>query len=291
MSVDRLINILVTIMLIQMMISIGLGVPFAEIGAVARDWGLLLRAAAANYVCVPTVVIGLLLWFRTPPLIATGFLIVSVCPGASYGPPFTALARGNPRAAVGSMLVLAATSVIAAPLLLQFLVPLVTGRPALRFDAARMVGALLASQLLPLCAGPLASAMASESCKKVETAIRQAKPSSQFVSVWADPRRSLSYVRSNPLTRIRGHVRVADQQPADWVAVRQIRKQQSEDHGLLDLGAQCGGQPCYCNGQLSWHTGGDCAPGLRHLSDPCLGIGGISLGTVSNNESTNARCT
>jgi predicted Rossmann-fold nucleotide-binding protein len=31
--------------------------------------------------------------------------------------------------------------------------------------------------------------------------------------------------------------------------------------------------------------------GRGHLSDPCLGIGGISLATVSNNESTNARCT
>jgi bile acid:Na+ symporter, BASS family len=115
----------------------------------------LLRAAVANYVCVPAVVIGLLLWFRTPPLIATGFLIVAVCPGAPYGPPFTALAKGNPRAAVGLMVVLAASSVIAAPLLLQFLVPLVTGGPGLRFDAARMIRALLASQLLPLCAGLL----------------------------------------------------------------------------------------------------------------------------------------
>ena len=155
MSVDRLINVLVTITLIQMMISIGLGVTFAEIGAVARDWRLLLRAAFANYVCVPAVVIGLLFWFRPPPLIATGFLIVAVCPGAPYGPPFTALARASTRAAVGLMATLAGSSVIAAPLLLQFLVPLVTGGPALRFDAARMLRGLLASQLLPLCAGLL----------------------------------------------------------------------------------------------------------------------------------------
>jgi BASS family bile acid:Na+ symporter len=155
MSVDRLINILVTITLIQMMLSIGLSVTLADIGAVASNWGLLLRGAAANYVCVPAVVIGLLLWFHTPPLVATGFLIVAVCPGAPYGPPFTSLARGNTRAAVGLMVALAGSSVIAAPLLLQFLVPLVTGGPALRFDAPRVVRALLASQLLPLCAGLL----------------------------------------------------------------------------------------------------------------------------------------
>lgn len=153
MSVDRLINILVTITLVQMMISIGLGVPFAEIGAVAKDWDLLLHAAVSNYLCIPVVVIGLLFWFHPPPLIATGFLIVAVCPGAPYGPPFAALARGNTRAAVGLMVILAASSVIAAPLLLRFLVPLVTGAPALRFDTARMVRALLAGQLLPLCVG------------------------------------------------------------------------------------------------------------------------------------------
>jgi hypothetical protein len=61
MSADRLINLLVTIAIIQMMISVGLGVTLADIGAVATDWHLLIHAAVANYVCVPAVVIGLLL--------------------------------------------------------------------------------------------------------------------------------------------------------------------------------------------------------------------------------------
>ncbi len=61
MPVDRLINVLVTITLIQMVVSIGRGVALPDIVGVARNWGLLLRAALANYVCVLAVAIGLLL--------------------------------------------------------------------------------------------------------------------------------------------------------------------------------------------------------------------------------------
>jgi BASS family bile acid:Na+ symporter len=153
MAADRFINILVTITLIQMMIGIGFGVTFAEIVRVARNSALLVRAAIANYLCVPAIAIGLLLWFRSPPMVAAGFLIVAVCPGAPYGPPFTALAKGNAAAAVGLMVILAGSSVIAAPLLLRLLLPMVAGNSPLKIDAARMVKTLLASQLLPLCAG------------------------------------------------------------------------------------------------------------------------------------------
>ena len=93
MSVDQLINIVVTITLIEMMIGTGLGVALEEIVVAAGKRALLLRAALANYICVPGVVIGLLLCFRPPPMVAAGFLIVAVCPGAPYGPPLTSLAN------------------------------------------------------------------------------------------------------------------------------------------------------------------------------------------------------
>ena len=48
MSVDRLINVLVTITLIEMMLLIGLRVTFAGIGLTIKDWQLLARAALAN---------------------------------------------------------------------------------------------------------------------------------------------------------------------------------------------------------------------------------------------------
>ena len=145
MSVDQLINIVVTITLIEMMIGTGLGVALEEIVATVEKRALLLRAVLANYICVLGVVIGLLLCFHPPPMVAAGFLIVAVCPGAPYGPPLTALAKGNVTVAVGLMVILAGSSVIAAPLLLRLLLPVVAVGPALKIDAARIVKSLIAS--------------------------------------------------------------------------------------------------------------------------------------------------
>jgi BASS family bile acid:Na+ symporter len=153
MTIHQIINVLVTVTLVEMMVAIGLGVTCAELLGVARNWRLVGRAALANYVCVPAAAVGLLLLFDARPLVAAGFLILAVCPGAPYGPPFTSAARGNVAAAVGLMVMLAGSSAIVAPLLLQVLLPLVSAEEALRVDGARMLGTLLVTQLVPLCVG------------------------------------------------------------------------------------------------------------------------------------------
>jgi predicted Na+-dependent transporter len=53
------INILATVTLVEMMTTIGLGMTFADVLGVARNWRLVGRAALASYVCVPAVVVGL----------------------------------------------------------------------------------------------------------------------------------------------------------------------------------------------------------------------------------------
>jgi BASS family bile acid:Na+ symporter len=153
MTRDQLINILVTITLIEMMAAIGLRVTFADLADVARNWRLVARAALANYLCVPAATIGLLLLFNPHPLVSAGFLILTVCPGAPYGPPLTALARGNVAVAVGLMGILAGSSALVAPILLYSLLPLVSGNEATTIDAKRIVGTLLVTQLVPLGLG------------------------------------------------------------------------------------------------------------------------------------------
>ena len=114
MTMNQFINLLVTIMLIEMMVAIGLGVTFADLVGVARNWRLVFQAGLANYVCVPAVTVGLLLLFQpADPTVSAGFLILAVCPGAPFGPPCTGLAKGNVTAAVGLMVLLAGSSAIA----------------------------------------------------------------------------------------------------------------------------------------------------------------------------------
>lgn len=154
MTVDQLINVLVIIMLVEMMAAIGLGVRIAELIAVARNGRLVFQAGLANYICVPAITVGLLILFHpADPLVPAGFLILAVCPGAPFGPPCTRIARGDVAAAVGLMVFLAATSAIAAPVLLHFLLPLMSGSDTLQVDGVKIVVTLLMTQLLPLCVG------------------------------------------------------------------------------------------------------------------------------------------
>jgi BASS family bile acid:Na+ symporter len=160
MTIDRVIHLLASVTLFEMMVTIGLGVTLADMARVARDWRLLARAALASYVCVPAAAVGLVVLFRPHtqvpadfPLIAAGFLIAAVCPGAPYGPPFTALAKGNVVAAVGLMALLAGSSALLAPVLLQLLLPLTSGDARVQFEVLKLVATLLLAQFLPLCLG------------------------------------------------------------------------------------------------------------------------------------------
>jgi BASS family bile acid:Na+ symporter len=155
MSVDRLINLLVAVTLMEMMVTVGLRVTFGELVETARNWRLVTRAALANYVLVPAVAIALLLLFQAPPLVVAGFLVLAVCPGAPYGPPFTGIAHGNVPMAAGLMVILAGSSAVVSPLLLRVLLPWLSDGETPRVDAAGMIGALLITQLLPLLAGLL----------------------------------------------------------------------------------------------------------------------------------------
>ena len=167
MTPDQVISILAAITLFELMVAIGLNATLADVAGVVRNWRLVGRAALANYVCVPAAAALLLLLFQ--PLapdqanyafVAAGFLMAAVCPGAPYGPPFTGMAKGNVGVAVGLMVILAGSSALVAPLLLQALLPLlmVSLPPlpegsALRIEALRIVLTLLITQFLPLCIG------------------------------------------------------------------------------------------------------------------------------------------
>ncbi len=155
MSIDKVINLLATVVLMEMMLTIGLGVRFSDVTAVARRTGLVIRAAVANYVLAPAVAVGLLILFHAHPMVAAGFLIAAVCPGAPYGPPFTSIAKGSVTTSVGLMAILAGSSAVIAPLLLILCLPWVAGDMPLKVNAVKMVSTLLFSQFIPLCIGIL----------------------------------------------------------------------------------------------------------------------------------------
>ena len=152
-KIDQVINLLATVTLVEMMVTTGLGVKFSDVLHVSKSWNLMARALFANYILVPGAAVGLLLLFHAKPMVAAGFLVAAVCPGAPDGPPFTSMAKGNVTVAVGLMIVLAGSSAIVAPLLLAVLLPLLAGNAAVEVNVFKMVCTLLGAQLLPLCLG------------------------------------------------------------------------------------------------------------------------------------------
>jgi hypothetical protein len=75
MNVIGLIRVLVPVTLIEMMIAIGLSVGLPELAAMARNWRLIIRVVLANYLCVPLITVGLLIWIRPPDrMVSLGFL-------------------------------------------------------------------------------------------------------------------------------------------------------------------------------------------------------------------------
>lgn len=153
MSLDSLIAIFVSLAVFEMMATVGLGVAARDVAAVARDGSMIARAVLANYVCVPGATVILLLLFEAHPMVAVGFLVLAVCPGAPYGPPLTVLARGNAALSVGLMTVLAVSSAVIAPTSLYLVLPWIAGDGQLQIDVLKMMSTLFLVQLLPLGAG------------------------------------------------------------------------------------------------------------------------------------------
>jgi hypothetical protein len=53
MTIDQLIHVVVTVLLIEIKASVGLEVNFADPLAISGNWQFVRRAGLANYVCVP----------------------------------------------------------------------------------------------------------------------------------------------------------------------------------------------------------------------------------------------
>jgi bile acid:Na+ symporter, BASS family len=168
MTIDQIINVVVTVTLVEMMLATGLSLRFVDLAGVLRHYRLLFAAVLVNYVCVPAIAIVLLLWVNPHPMVAAGFLTLAVCPGAPYGPPFTAIAKGNVPTAAGLMVLMAGSSALVAPLLLSALLPFASAGKIASVNSLSILATLLGSQLAPLLVGMLIRHLRGDLAKCLE---------------------------------------------------------------------------------------------------------------------------
>jgi bile acid:Na+ symporter, BASS family len=152
---EILMIILVSLTIAEMMFAMGLRLSFRNlVDAAGENPWLVTRAVVANYLVIPLITLLVIGVFRLSPMVGAGLLILAVAPAAPYGPPFTAIARGNLALSTGLMVLLAGSSAFMVPLLLHICLPLIAnGNQGFRIDPLRMIGTLFFIQLFPLCAG------------------------------------------------------------------------------------------------------------------------------------------
>jgi BASS family bile acid:Na+ symporter len=141
--------------LLAVMLAMGLRAPLEDVLRAVRRTQLLTWALVANFILVPLITVGILRWFEAAPMIAVGFLILAVCPGAPVGPPFAAIAKADVPASLGLMVILAVLSAVLSPALLTLLLGRLGTEGELRIDYLAIVRPLLVTQILPLTCGML----------------------------------------------------------------------------------------------------------------------------------------
>lgn len=153
MNPEQLTNLLTLVGLFAMMLSMGLKVTFGEIAASLNRPAFVALGVATNFVLVPLVTWGLLRVFDPHPMVAVGFLILAVCPGAPIGPSMVQMAKGDVPSAIGLMVILSSLSVVFSPLLLQALLVRLVSDQEIQVDSLAIVKTLIVAQLLPLLIG------------------------------------------------------------------------------------------------------------------------------------------
>lgn len=154
MTTDQMVNILTIVTLFEMTIAMGLELKFTEVFEVAKDWRLILRAEFANFVLQPAAAMAVLLVVKPTPMAAAGIILLAACPAAHYAMPFTKFAKGKLAAAAGLLVVLAASTLIFAPIVIDVLLPRFSGGSAqVHVPTGKVITTLAFIILLPLVIG------------------------------------------------------------------------------------------------------------------------------------------
>jgi bile acid:Na+ symporter, BASS family len=148
MTAAELLTPLSIALVLAMAITAGLKVSIEEV--VSSLTRLIVAGLVASFILVPLITVILLHVFHAPPLVAAGFLIASVRAGAPFAVPGRTIAKGDVPYAIGLMIVLAALSVVLAPLLLALLLARLPGAGTLTIDYIGIAKILLFSQIILL---------------------------------------------------------------------------------------------------------------------------------------------
>lgn len=114
---DILINVVLPLSLAIIMLSLGVGLTFADFARVLRTPKAFAIGAVAQIILLPVVTYGIVRAFGLGPEIAVGFMLLSFCPGGVTSNMITRLSRGDVALSVSLTAVISLLSILTVPAL------------------------------------------------------------------------------------------------------------------------------------------------------------------------------
>jgi len=136
--------------LITSMLSIGLRSGVAELRALIKSRGFMVRALVANFVFVPLLGFALARVFPLAPEAAGALMLLACVPGGLSAIHFTAEVKGQETIAEALFVVLSLAAVLVSPWVVRFVIP---ATAELDFPHGRALTFFAISILVPICAG------------------------------------------------------------------------------------------------------------------------------------------
>ncbi len=139
------------------MFGVALDLRLEQFAEVFRKPGALLAGMFSQLVLLPLFSLGLILLLQPPLSLATGMLLVAVCPGGNVSNYATHLSRSNTALSVTMTTLSTLLAALSTPFLFELLLPLLPDQEGadnrVTVDAVEMVKAIVVLILLPLLAG------------------------------------------------------------------------------------------------------------------------------------------
>ncbi len=109
--------------MITTFLGIGISYTASQLKEPLKRYNLMTRAVILNIILIPAIAFIFTLLFPIKEAVATGIILVAICPGAPFGPKLAQVENGDVPYSIGSMFLLAMISIITIPLSASLLLP------------------------------------------------------------------------------------------------------------------------------------------------------------------------
>ncbi len=150
---DILLDVALPLSLAVIMLSLGVGLTFADFGRVAKRSWVFAIGAISQIVFIPIVAYLIILAFGFNGPIAAGIMLLAFCPGGVTSNVVSRLAKGDVALSVSLTALISLLSILTVPIFTGWSISHFMGESAPEFSVTKLAIAMFLITALPVCIG------------------------------------------------------------------------------------------------------------------------------------------